>query len=142
MNEIRTYVRRLLIAFAAFAVVLFGTATAPAHATGTDGKTGTIEVCKKVQGPDPGFEFKFVVKKDGKHVKAFTLKKNECKEVDVEEGKYSVTEYVPKECELTNIHIDGEGSYDISKATAWVKVKKGETVTVTFFDKCKEDDCK
>jgi hypothetical protein len=142
MYGIRSALRRLLIAFAAFVVVLFGLAAVPAYATGDDGKTGTIEVCKKVQGPDRDFEFKFVIKKDGKEVKTFTLKKNECKSVDVEVGKFWVTEYVPKECEVTKIEIKGEGSVDLKKATAWVVVKKGETVTVTFFDKCKKEDCK
>jgi len=105
-------------------------------------KKGTIEVCKKVQGPDPGFDFKFVIKKDGKEVTSLYLRKNDCTKVKVDEGDYSVTEYVPKECEVTMIHIRGDGHSDVSKAAAWLAVKKGETVTVTFFDRCKRNDCK
>lgn len=148
MTGIQFKVRRLVITLAAFGVALFGLATAPAHASDafTHVKKGTIEVCKKVQGPGDHLKFKFVIKKkDGETVKEFTLKKNECKKVDLNEGKYSVTEYVPKGCELKMIHIksdENDNIKDPKKSTVWVEVKKGKTVKITFFDKCKKEDRK
>ena len=141
-------VRRLVIALAAFGVALFGLATAPAHAsdTPTDMKKGKIEVCKKVQGPGDHLRFKFVIKKkDGHIVKEFTLKKNECKTVHVDEGKFKVKEDVPKGCEVTMIHVKGEHNKNIKdprKPRVWVEVNKHKTVKVTFFDKCKKDSNK
>jgi len=148
MTEIQFKVRRLVIALAAFGVALFGLATAPAHAsdTPTHVKKGKIEVCKKVLGPGDHLKFKFVIKKkDGETIKEFTLKKNECKTVEVHEGKFTVKEDVPKGCELKMIHVKGEENDNIKdpkKAKVWVEVKKDKTVKVTFFDKCKKEDSK
>jgi len=148
MTEIQFKVRRLIVALAAFGVALFGLATAPAHAsdTSTDGKKGEIEVCKKVLGPGDHLEFKFVIKNHyGEIVKKFTLKKNECKTVDVDEGKFKVREHLPKGCKVKMIHVkaeDNENIKDPRKAQVWVEVKKGKSVKVTFFDKCKKDGSK
>lgn len=157
MTETRFKVRRLVIAPVAFGVALFGLAAAPAYASDTSSHDdkGRIEVCKKVLGPGDHLKFKFVIKKkdgkddrtkdgkdDGKVVKEFTLKKNECKKVDVKKGKHSVTEDVPKNCKIKMIHIKGDENKNIKdpkKATVWVDVKKDKTVKVTFFDKCKKD---
>ena len=147
MTEIQFKVRRLVIALAAFGIALFGLATA-AHASdsSTDGKKGTIEVCKKVLGPGDHLKFKFVIKKkDGEIVKEFTLKKNECKTVDVDEGKFKIKEDVPKGCKLKMIHVksdENENIKDPKWPAVWVKVKKDDKVKVTFFDKCKKDDSK
>jgi hypothetical protein len=152
MTEIGFRVRRLVIALVAFGVALFGLAAAPAYASDAASRHdgGRIEVCKKVLGPGDHLKFKFVIKKkdrkeDSKIIKEFTLKKNECKKVDVKKGKHSVTEYVPKNCKIKMIHIKDDGNKNIrdpKKATVWVDVKKGKTVKVTFFDKCKKDDRK
>ena len=147
MTEIQFNVRRLIIALAVSGIGLIGLTTAPAYASGTsDGKKGEIEVCKKVLGPGDHLEFKFVIeKKDGQIVKKFTLEKNECKTVDVDAGKFKIREHLPKGCEVKMIHVKGEDNRNIKdpeKARVWVEVKKGESVKVTFFDKCKKDDHK
>jgi hypothetical protein len=140
MYTYRNYVRRLAIWFAACLVLMFGAGVTPASAASDDhGKaTGVLEVCKKVQGGHGDQKFDFVVKKDKKEVK-LTLKANECRKEKVETGRYSVTEYVPKNCELVKIRIDGKGKSSVKDATAWVEVEKDKTTTVTFFNKCKKD---
>lgn len=142
MARDRAHARRLLITFVAFIALMFGAGATQAYASGADGHdTGKIQVCKKLQGPGDHLKFDFTVRKDGHEVAKFSLKKNECRTVEVKQGKYTVTEYVPKNCELVKIEIDGSGRYSLKDATAWVEVEKDKTVKVTFFDKCKRDDC-